>query len=71
MDWPKQVGGLLEVLQREFEEQLLARLAFFDFLANCGVVVVAVLDGVIEDRGIRGEARYRECLDIAGEVSRS
>jgi hypothetical protein len=70
VDWPKQIGGLLEVLEREFEEQSLARLAFFDLLANCGVVVVAILDGVIEDRGIRGEALLPRAPGYTGQACR-
>ena len=36
---------LLEVLQRKFEEQSLARLAFFDLLANCGTILLGKGDG--------------------------
>ena len=67
VDRPKQIGGLPEVLQRQLEEQRLARLAFLHFLADGVVVVVTVLDGVIEDRGVRGEPRDRELLDVAAE----
>ena len=57
----------IEVLERGFEEQRLARLFLFDLPANCSVVVVAIPDGAIEDRRIRGEVRYREPLDLTGE----
>jgi hypothetical protein len=46
VDRPKQIGGLPEVLQRQREEQRLARLAFLQFPADGVVVVVTVLDGV-------------------------
>ena len=67
VDRPKQIGGLPEVVQRQLEEQRLARLAFLQFLADGVVVVVTVLEGVVEDRGVRGEPRDRELLDVAAE----
>jgi hypothetical protein len=67
VDRPKQIGGLPEVPQRQLEEQHLARLAFLQFLADSVVVVVTVLDGVVEDRGVRCETRDRKLLDIALE----
>ncbi len=38
VDRPKQVGGPGEILQRQIEEQILARLALLDFLRDRGVV---------------------------------
>jgi hypothetical protein len=67
VDRSKQIGGLPEVLQCQLEEQRLARLAFLQFLADGVVVVVTVLDGVIEDRGVRGKSRDRILLDVAAE----
>ena len=67
VDRPEQIGGLPEILQPQLEEQRLARLAFLQFPADGVVVVVAVVDGVVEDRGVRGEPRDRELLDIAAE----
>src|SRR2546422_8027228 len=46
----KQIGGPGQVLQRQLEEQFLARPAFLDLLPDGGVVGRAVLDGVVEDR---------------------
>jgi hypothetical protein len=57
VDRPEEIGGLLQVLDRQFKEESLARFAFFQFPADGVVIVVAVLDGVIEDRGVRGETR--------------
>src|ERR1700757_5129891 len=36
-------------------------------LADCRIVGRAVLDGVVEDRRIRGQPRHRELVDIAPE----
>ncbi len=69
VDRPKQIGGLSEVLQRQFKEQLLARVSFLHFLANAIVVVVTVLDGVVEDGGVRGKSRNREFLNVAAECA--
>ena len=52
---------------RQLEEQCLARFAFPHFLADGIVVVVTVLDGVIKDRGVRGEPGDRELLDVTAE----
>ena len=68
-DRSKQVGGLGDVLERQLEEQLLARLEVLEFLADRGVVGGAVLDGVVEDRRVRGESRHRELVDVALERS--
>ena len=67
VDRPEQVGGPGEVLERQLEEQLLARLALVELLADRGVVGGAVLDGVVEDRRVRGEPRDRQLVDVALE----
>jgi len=54
VDWPKEVGGPAEVVERQFEKQLLPRLALLELLADRGIVGSAVLDGVVEDRWVRG-----------------
>src|SRR5262249_221975 len=54
-----------EVLDRQLEEQLLARLAFLELVADCGVIAGAVLDGMVEDRRIRCESRHRQLVDVA------
>ena len=64
---PKQVGGPGDVLERQVEEERLARFALAQLLADRGVVGGAVLDGVVEDRRIRGEPRHRELVDVALE----
>ena len=69
MNWPKQISGLPQVFDREFEEQRLTRLACLQFLLDGVVIVVTVLDGVIEDRGVLGESRDRELLDVTAECA--
>src|SRR5258708_6129889 len=67
---PEQVRRLRKVVQREFEEQLLPRLALCDLALDGVVVVAAVLDRVIEDRRIRCQPGDRELVDIAAEHAR-
>ena len=67
VDRPKQIGSLSEVLQRQLKEQRLARFPFLQFLADRVVIIVTVLDGVVEDRGVRSQPRDREILDVAME----
>ena len=59
MDWPEEIGGLPQVLDRQFKEQRLARFALFYFLADGVVIVVTVLNRMIEDGGVRGKTRDR------------
>jgi hypothetical protein len=61
---PKKIGGLPQILDRQLEEEGLARLAFFPFLADGIVVEVGVLNREVEDRGIRCKSCDREFLDI-------
>ena len=65
MDWPKQVGGLRQVFERQIEEQRLAGFRLPQLVADGGVVGRAVFDGVVEDRRVRGKPGYREILDVA------
>ena len=67
VDGSKQIGGLGEVLQRQIEEERLARFSFRQIFADRGVVSGAVLDGVVEDRRIRGQPRHRQLVDVALE----
>ena len=67
VDGPEQRGGAGDVLERQIEEKILARLAFAQLLADRGVVCAAVLDGVVEDRGIRGQSRHRQLVYVAFE----
>jgi hypothetical protein len=64
---PEQVGGARNVLQRELEEERLAGFAPAHLLADGGVVIRAVLDGVVEDRRIRRQPGYGELVDVAFE----
>jgi hypothetical protein len=66
-DRSKQIGGPRQILERQIEEQFLARLAFFDLLADRRVVGRAVLDGMVEDRRVGREARHRQLGDVAFE----
>jgi hypothetical protein len=65
VDLQEEIGSLPQVLNRLFEEQRLTRSAFLQLLADGVVIVLAVLDGVIEDCWIRRESRDREFLDVA------
>src|SRR5262249_56450090 len=67
VDGTEEVGGLRQVLERELEEQLLARLAGGHQRADRGVVVAAALDRLVEDGGIRGEPRDRQLVAIVTE----
>ena len=67
MDGAEQPGGARDVLQRQLEEQSLARFASAQLLADGGVICGAVLDGMIEDRRIRSKARHGPLVDIAFE----
>src|SRR5438067_1290712 len=66
-DGPKQVRGAREVLEGQLEEQVFTRLAFLDFLANGRVVAGAVLDRVVEDRGVGRQTRHGVLVDVARE----
>ena len=66
-DRPEHVGRARDVVDRQLEEQVLARLAGLQLAANRRVVVAAVLDGVVEDRRIRREAGHRQFADVAFE----
>src|SRR5215472_4058039 len=60
----EKIGRAGQVFQCDFKEQGLTGFAFSDLLANGWVVRGAVLDGVLENRGIRGKSRYREFTDV-------
>ena len=69
VDRSKQVGGPGDVLQCEVEKERLARFAPTQLLADRGVIRRAVFDGVVKDRRIRREPRYREFGDVALECA--
>src|SRR6266849_792934 len=63
----KQVGSAGEVLQCQLEEQGVPRRALRELLADGSIIGRAVLDGLVEDRRIRGEPRHRQLVDVALE----
>ena len=67
----KQIRGPRDVLQRDLEEQLLARLAGSRLRADRRVVGRAVLDRLIEDRRVRSEPGDRQLVDVALRACRS
>src|ERR1700757_2895763 len=65
--WPKQVGSLGNVLERQVEEN---RLSFFPaegLLSDRGVISRTVLDVVVEDCGIGREPGHRELIDVTSK----
>src|SRR6266850_2529891 len=66
-DRSQQIGGPGQILQRQLEEQFLARLAFLDLLPDRRVVGRAVLDGMVEDRRVGREPRHGQLVDVALE----
>ena len=65
VDRSKQIGGPREILERQLEEQLLARLTLVELFADRGIIGGAVFNRVIEDRRIRSEPGHRQLVDIA------
>ena len=71
---PKHLGGLCQVLDRQFEKQFFARLAFVELRPDRRIVGGAVADGLIEDRRVRRQSGHRQLVDVAlqrADVSRS
>lgn len=52
VDWEKEIGGLSEIFDCQLKEEVFDRLAFLQSLMNGVVVIVTILDGMIEDRGV-------------------
>src|SRR5258706_5648045 len=69
VDLTEQVGGLDQILERQFKEQRFARFALCCLLADRGVVMASVLDGFIEDRWVGGEPRHRKIADVAPQCA--
>ena len=67
VDGPEEVGSLSQILDRQFEKELLIRLALPYVLADGRVIGLALGNGVIEDGGIRGEPGDRQLVDVALE----
>jgi hypothetical protein len=63
----EQLRGTGEVGQREGEENLFRRQSRLDTRSDVVVVVTGVLDGVIKDRGIRGQPGHGQPLDVAAQ----
>jgi hypothetical protein len=65
--WPKQVGSMCNVLERQVEEN---RLSFFPaegLLSDRGVISRTVLDVVVENFGIGRESGHRELIDVTSK----
>ncbi len=67
VDWLELVGGPGDVLQSQVKKECLVRFALAQLFADCGIVSTTVLDGMIENRGIRSKPRHRKFGDIALE----
>jgi hypothetical protein len=67
VDRSEQVRRLRAVLQSDLEEQFFPGLAFRDFALDGVIVVAAVLDRMVEDRGIGREPGDRKLVDIPAE----
>ena len=66
-DRPEQIGRPGEVVEREVEEDRLARPALLEIGQDRSVVRRAVLDRLIEDRRVRGQPGHGELVDVASE----
>src|SRR5262249_37459472 len=66
-DRSKQIGRARQILERQLEEQGFARLPLPHLLLDGGVVRLAVLDRVVEDRRVGGQPRHRELVDVTRE----
>ncbi len=64
MSPPQQIGSSRDVLESQLEKELLTRFAIENFLLYGRVVCGAVLDGVVEDRGIRRKPGHGELVDV-------
>jgi hypothetical protein len=56
MDWAKQIGSAREIFQCQFKKDFLSGLILGKLRADCCAVSGAVLNGLIENSGIGGEA---------------
>src|SRR5437667_2092414 len=63
----EEVGGLPEIVEGQLEEERLARPPGRRLVANGSVVVLAVRDRAVEDRGVGGESGDRELLHVTRE----
>ena len=51
-------------LPTPIQKKRLAGFAFGELLANRGIISGAVLDGMIENRGIRGQSGHGQLIDV-------
>jgi hypothetical protein len=65
MDRREQIRGAAEILDGEVEEQTLAGRTAVELPADFRVVAGTVRDGVVEDRGVGGQAGDRQLVDVA------
>src|SRR5262249_38110959 len=65
VDRPEKVRSLPQVGESEFIEELLAAHPSGSLFPDFRIVVLSVGDRVIEDRGIRRQARDRQFVDIS------
>src|SRR5262249_60263954 len=63
VDGTEDVGGLADVLDGQLVVDLLRRFVLPGEAAQLRVVVVAATDGLVEDRGIRGQAAQIVLVD--------
>jgi hypothetical protein len=64
---PEQIGGAPQVLQRQLDEQLLARQPGLRLAADAGVVCRCIADRLVEDGRVRGEAGDGQFVDVAAQ----
>src|SRR5207249_4753153 len=69
VDRPEEIGRLGQILERQVEEERLARPARAQLLPDGRVVLLPTADRVVEDGRVRGETGDRELLDVPAETS--
>src|SRR5262249_49489128 len=61
----EQVGGPAEILQRQFEEKILAGLPLLHLSSDRRLVGARIAKGMLENCRVRGQARQRPLVDVA------
>src|ERR1700734_1090931 len=64
MNRSEKIGGPGQVLQRQFEEQILSGESCPDKASNLRVVRFAAGDRMLKDSGIRGQTCNRKLVDV-------
>src|SRR5262249_16582285 len=67
VDGPEQVGSLRQILERQFEKELLIRRVLPYFLTDGRIIGLALSNGMVEDGGVGGEPGDRQLVDVALE----